>query len=200
MGRNTASFLFGLGLSIIFAILQIMEVAMPMIVAVLGYIVGGGLMILGIIGFFLKRKPSGATLGTEPELNIDNCKAFVSGIETGEESRITQLTHFIVSVSFTLRIVNPPMHLAWVKLCIAKEEISPFESLPPLRDEISHREESYECKYRVPRNIYLKGRYPDSASIRPEYDECRGHIYIKAGGKDWNSGELSFLYNPPNLR
>ncbi len=39
---------------------------MPIIIAVLGYIVGGGLMILGIIGFLRKRKPSGAILGTEP--------------------------------------------------------------------------------------------------------------------------------------
>jgi len=53
---KSASFFFGLGLNIIFGILQITVVSMPTIVAVLGYTVGGGFMILGIIGFLRSRK------------------------------------------------------------------------------------------------------------------------------------------------
>jgi hypothetical protein len=56
MGKSTASLLLGTGLNIVSGILQITVDSMPTIVAVLGYIVGVGLMILGIIGFVRKKK------------------------------------------------------------------------------------------------------------------------------------------------
>ena len=51
MAGNSASFFFGLGLNIILAVLQITVESMPTIVAIMGYIIGGGLMVFGIMGF-----------------------------------------------------------------------------------------------------------------------------------------------------
>lgn len=56
MEKDTASLIFGSGLNILLGVLQIKLESLPMICAVLGYIVGIGLMLFGIIGFLRRRK------------------------------------------------------------------------------------------------------------------------------------------------
>ena len=49
--------LVGIGFEILFFTLEIKVKSMPTIIAILGYIVGAGLIIYGILGMFHKKKP-----------------------------------------------------------------------------------------------------------------------------------------------
>ena len=77
---------------------------------------------------------------------------------------------------------------------MAGKEFDPIQSTPALTDSIEHTEESYEVKFEIPVQTFLKARYPAGATEPTSEPEAQ--IYVKAGGADWYSETFAISVHP----
>lgn len=143
----------------------------------------------------LTKLKENASVTLAQALSIEIEKAFSSvGESRRDTDGITRLAEYIVDVELTLKTTYLGMSLSWIKLCIGRKQIKPFESNPTLRDTINPTGESYELKFKVPKRTFLKGRYSTPTAIAPDSDEPEAQIYVKAGGVGRYSREFTIQH------
>lgn len=163
---------------------------MPTIVAILGYIVGGGLMILGIIGFLRTKNPQ-KTKGrhpteTEEKLSIDVKNPQYYIVEQGK---------FTVELEVTIKCPHTPIQLARLQLLIAGKPHDFTKTLPPFKDEITTNSVSYRTWHEISYHDFLLGRVksPNGGGVSHLQLNGRdvvGRILAKIGNEDIYSPEF----------
>lgn len=164
--------------------------------------VGGLLLIYGaylVVWPIVRRRSklsqeSADSLVQQQGLIIQISKAFRSGEKTVRGAEGERASHFKVDIELTLRVIKPSIHLSWVRLCMAGKQFDPIQSTPALKDSIEHTEESYEVKFEIPVQTFLKARYPAGATEPTSEPEAQ--IYVKAGGADWYSETFAISVHP----
>ncbi len=165
------------------------------------------LVVLAIVGFIILYRIAGSRyyvpeaglpMGQE-ELRVEISRAFSSGTKIVRGAGGERVSHFRVTVELTLKSVKPSIHLSWVRLHIAGEDLDPIGSTPELRNTIDHPEETYEIKYEVPVKLFLKSRYAPGGTT-PETDNARARVHVKADGKSQYSGMLEIDHLEPTMQ
>ena len=143
---------------------------------------------IALVLYWLKKRKKASR--PTAALKIGITKAFYSSAKTETISGITKASHFVVIVELALHIKKLDIQMSWIQLYIAGKYLEPIRSLPSLRDDIRHSDETYELIFEVPVKAFLKGRY-SIGSIRPDKTNPEAQIYIKADGQDWYSEPFS---------